>query len=169
MEEWKKVVYQGKEYPYTISSQGRLKNNKGQILKQMDWSCGYKMYKLCDKGFSTRVLVHRLVAITFIPVDGDTSILQVNHIDGNKANNAVDNLEWMTQKENIIHASENGIHNGIAYQEVEVFFNKKLFGIYPSINSVSAATGVNPGNISEIINKNKRYSPKGFSFKKLKR
>ena len=92
--------------------------------------------------------------------------LQVNHKDGNKGNNALSNLEWTTQKENILHASKNGIHNGIAYQEVIVFYNSKFFGVFPSINSAGRATGINPGNISEIINGKKSYKTKNFSFAK---
>lgn len=164
-EEWKKVILGGIEYPYLISNQGRLKNRSGKILKQMDWSCGYKMYKLCRDGKYIRILVHRLVMISFSCVENYKD-LQVNHKDGNKGNNTLSNLEWTTQKENILHASKNGIHNGIAYQEVTVFYNSKFFGVFPSINSASKATGINPGNISEIINGKKSYKTKNFSFAK---
>lgn len=53
--------------------------------------------------------IHRLVAQTFIPNPDD--LPQVNHIDGNKMNNCVDNLEWCSQSHNIKHAYDNGLIN----------------------------------------------------------
>jgi hypothetical protein len=53
--------------------------------------------------------VHRLVANAFIPSERHTDLLQVNHKDGNKQNNAVENLEWVTSQENITHAQRLGL------------------------------------------------------------
>lgn len=70
---------------------------KGYVLKQMMDRDGYMLVNLSSKTFR----VHRIVAKTFKP-NMDSS-LQVNHIDGNKANNHVSNLEWCTSKENVQH------------------------------------------------------------------
>lgn len=67
----------------------------------------YLAYKLCLDGFEKTEQVHRLVANAFIP--NPDNLATVNHIDGNKFNNHVSNLEWMTQQENKASAFELGI------------------------------------------------------------
>lgn len=57
-----------------------------------------------------RTPVHRLVALTFIPDSRDVNKLDVNHIDGNKFNNSVNNLEWTTRRENNLHAVKYGLN-----------------------------------------------------------
>ena len=68
---------------------------------------GYYSVMLCKDKTQKNVLVHRLVAQSFIPNPQNKP--QVNHIDGNKQNNCVDNLEWCTAKENLQHASKMGL------------------------------------------------------------
>lgn len=64
---------------------------------------GYVEYVLTDtRGIKKHLLIHRVVAELFIP-NRNTAKTQVNHIDGNKQNNDVRNLEWLTPSENIIH------------------------------------------------------------------
>lgn len=74
-------------------------------MKQLINSRGYLTVKLNKKTY----MIHRLVALYFIgePKEGQT---QVNHKDGNKLNNSVNNLEWCTPKENIIHAFKTGLN-----------------------------------------------------------
>lgn len=75
---------------YEVSNLGNVRNKKtGTIRKQTDRN-GYRKVRLNNKDES----IHRLVADTFF--DGDHSDLQVNHIDGNKSNNFLGNLEWVT-------------------------------------------------------------------------
>lgn len=106
---WKPLV--GYETEYLISSYGRLKSikhGKSIILKpHINTRNGYVYYLVSKNGKSKNSRAHRLVALTFIPTN-DTK-LQVNHKDGNKTNNRVDNLEWCTQSENMIHAYKMGL------------------------------------------------------------
>ena len=81
---------------YEISNLGRVRNKK-QILKP-DNINHYLYVRLNGR----KVSIHRLVMKTFLPRE-DADKMQVNHIDGNKHNNQLDNLEWCTQSENIRH------------------------------------------------------------------
>ena len=164
MEIWKKVKHYGIEYDYEISSKGRLRNMKGYIMKPMIWK-NYYMYKLCKNGSYVRELAHRLTAMMFIECSNNFKDMQVNHINGDKHDNRIENLEWVTPRENIEHASNTGLHNGIAYQKVIAYKEDKVYGEYESINKASKGTGVNVGNISQILS-GKIQQSKGFTFER---
>ncbi len=85
---------------YSVSDDGQVKNNKtNHILKFDKNTKGY--YRVTLGSRRNRQMVHRLVAIAFIPNPDNKP--QVNHIDGNKLNNHVSNLEWCTNAENTFH------------------------------------------------------------------
>jgi hypothetical protein len=91
---------------YTISSHGRVFGVSGQEISQRKSTNGYLRVNVRRGNVKyekpTVVSVHRLVAEAFLPkIEGKT---HVNHIDGNKCNNHVNNLEWCTPKENSVHA-----------------------------------------------------------------
>jgi len=97
MEEWIKVIGY---VDYMVSNTGKLKR-KERILKP-DYNKGYFRYTLCKNNQTKRFLAHRLVAICFIPNPNNKGF--VNHIDGDKLNNHVTNLEWCTSSENEVHS-----------------------------------------------------------------
>ena len=70
---------------------------------------GYAVVSLCEDGKKFQVLVHRVVAEVFVSNDNPDVKTQVNHLDGNKLNNAAWNLEWTTPEENTHHAHEMGL------------------------------------------------------------
>lgn len=80
---------------------------KGRILKPWVDSGGYYVVYLCVDGNRKAVNVHRLIALTFLPFVENK--LHVNHIDGNKKNNNIDNLQWCNRSENMVHAVETGL------------------------------------------------------------
>jgi hypothetical protein len=101
---------------YEVSDAGRIRRVKrgagttiGRILVQQRNKKGYPILGLVDDDGCTRTrAVHRLVALAFLePVP--TPEHQINHKDTDKTNNSVENLEWATPSENMLHASRNGM------------------------------------------------------------
>ena len=116
MEEWRDIP--GYEGLYQVSNLGRIRSlidkkydlnekvvkiiNREKMLKQNLTKKGYCNVKLYKNGKGETYKIHRLVAETFIPNPENKP--QVNHIDGNKQNNCVSNLEWNTNEENFNNA-----------------------------------------------------------------
>jgi hypothetical protein len=102
MEKWKKI-----NETYSISTYGNVKNDiKGLVLKSWDNGNGYLFVGM---GRKNKHRIHRLVAYAFIPNPLKKDF--INHIDGNKYNNHINNLEWCTRSENMQHAWDNGLIN----------------------------------------------------------
>ena len=98
-----------RETEYTKNNSLQSGFYKGRILKLHKGDDGYMHCSLSVEGKLTLAAVHRLVAATFIPNPDNKP--HVNHIDGNKTNNNVDNLEWVTRSENMQHAKANHLWN----------------------------------------------------------
>lgn len=116
---------------YEVSSLGRVRSKdryspnrwgpilrKGKILRSSKDGCGYHQILIYVDGNRTSYKIHRLVAETFL---GNKEGMQVNHKDCNKDNNALSNLEWVTHRENMIHA----VANGRLHTEKRVFAAQK--------------------------------------------
>ena len=109
---WKDV--EGFEGLYKVSNEGVListprQGAKGGVKKRLKTNRGYEKYSLYKDGKMYYTSVHRLFAKHFIPNPDNKPY--INHIDGNPLNNTLDNLEWVTQKENIQHAIRTGLMN----------------------------------------------------------
>ena len=119
MEIWKDI--EGFEYKYQISNYGRVKikenvtmrmnmgkmrpyKQKETIMKPTSDGSYLKVGLLDETGKHKNKHIHRLIATHFIP--NPNNLPQVNHIDGNKLNNSIDNLEWVSASENSIHARD---------------------------------------------------------------
>ena len=101
-EQWKAVV--GYEGLYEVSSHGNVRSIKRDIILKLvkNKKTGYLNVTLCKDGKAKCFRIHRLVAIAFIPNPDNKET--VNHIDEDKTNNHVCNLEWNTHKENTRHS-----------------------------------------------------------------
>lgn len=117
MELWKPVI--GFENLYEISNLGRVRSldritesgqfRKGKIRECYCYVNDYKVVKLYYNGKTFNKYIHRLLAEAFVPNPNPELYDTVNHIDGNRGNNSLDNLEWCTQKQNIQHAWKTGL------------------------------------------------------------
>lgn len=106
-----------RDFPdYTVDIYGRVFNRSGMELKQWVTRDGYCMVRLCKKGYEKSCSVHRLVADAFF--DGDHEGYDVNHIDGDKQNNFIGNLEWATRSENMRHAYRTNLHKTTLTDEI---------------------------------------------------
>jgi hypothetical protein len=96
-------------YPnYFVTKEGKVINAKtNKILKPVFNTGGYQQVTLHNRIKSKNIVIHRLIAKAFIPNPENKP--QVNHIDGNKSNNSVTNLEWCTCSENVKHAHKIGL------------------------------------------------------------
>lgn len=118
MEIWKDI--KGYEGYYQVSNMGDVRSldrlvtrsdgvvspKKGGILVKIENNDGYYQIKLCKNGINKTNRVHRIVLETFDPTDKDG--MEVNHIDCNRKNNKLENLEWKTHLENVRHSSDQG-------------------------------------------------------------
>lgn len=101
------------KFDYYVTDDGRVWSGKSKkFLAQSEDKNGYMKVGLCSTDLPPkkvhRYSVHRLIMENFCPVEGMEN-LQVNHIDGNKKNNCLSNLEWTTCEENIHHAMAYGL------------------------------------------------------------
>lgn len=130
-EEWKEIVVNDGT-TLGVSSMGRIRLKRGGITSGTEIA-GYLVVYPDGRGH----LVHRLVATAFVANTEKKEI--VNHIDGNRHNNAAVNLEWVTRKENADHAVATGLHK---VQKVKMIEPDGKETIFNSISEASRVTGI---------------------------
>lgn len=107
---WKRIIIEGQETHYEVSHRGSVYNTESEkMLTQTINNSGYPTVTLRLPDGSRSFLVHRLVAFAFIPNDVPERN-QVNHINGDKEDNRVSNLEWVTDQENKLHGLRTGLY-----------------------------------------------------------
>lgn len=160
-EEWREIILDNKCSGYFISSLGRIKNKKNIIMEN---------YKIHHSGYIyTRInynkyAIHRLVAMMFIPNLENKPF--VNHIDGNKTNNKVDNLNWVTCYENNIHNHNMGFVKYYTKKIIQYDLQMNEINKYNSIKEASNILNINNTNILGAL-KNRQNTAGGFIWKYL--
>lgn len=156
---WKDI--EGYEGLYQVSNLGRFKSvfRYFKILKCTKYKDGYVRVDLYKNGKVKRYLAHRLVAQTFIPNPQNKP--QVNHIDENKENNCIENLEWCTRSENMNH--------GTAMLRTAMSQGKPIICIetgteYYSLSECARKMGLQVGHVCSVL-KGKRKTTGGYTFK----
>ncbi len=145
VEEWKIIE---KAINYEISKCGKVRNkNTGKILKQ-SLVGGYLSIGLRINNKTVTSFIHRLVATSFVVCTDETYI--VNHKDGNKINNCVDNLEWVSLSENGKHAYRLNLHKPIKIPISQYTLDSVFVREFSSSVEAEKETGISNGHISKV-------------------
>lgn len=149
---------------YEIDKTGRIRNEKtGRLLKTQILN-GYAVISLMNEQLNKqrKERVHRLVALTYIGEPPQENY-QVNHLDGNKLNNSVSNLQWVSPSENMIHYYSN-IGNGHPRRVKLIFSKGNERYEYKSMCEAADALGV---ALSTIWSASLQGSYKGFKLERV--
>lgn len=178
MEVWKDI--QGFEGIYQVSSLGRVRSldrvihklnveqrMRGRILSPTNNGTGYMKVNLSKDGKAKLCFVHRLVVEAFIP--NSCKLSQINHIDENKSNNQVNNLEWCSSEYNINYGERTNKVRLTANRPV-IQCDKKgtIIKEFASATIAEAETGIPHQNISKCCYGHKNYSHAGGFIWKFK-
>lgn len=167
---------------YLVSNDGRVMSiRSNKILKPTTDKDGYIYYVLCVDGNRKTIKAHRLVAMAFI--DNPQNKPAIDHINGDKKDNRVENLRWVTNKENtnnpitfkkVLNANlarmpllmQKASMRGFGRKTTSVYKDGKLIGSFESQKLAAQFTGVSPGKVSMCISGQKK-SCKGYEFKEV--
>ena len=167
---WKNI--KGYKNFYQISNFGKVKSLKRQrtgkngskvsvkkrILKSGKSKSGYLQVVLCKKGICKNFSIHRLIAIAFI--NNPTNHPEINHIDGNKTNNKIENLEWCTRSYNCLHSYKLNLvkiikgenHKNSKLNEIQVKIIRSLKDDLTQ-KEIAKYFNISQTNIKDILNR----------------
>ena len=149
---------------YRINKQGQVFSNYKyktnipcdtwrEVKPVLDKGVGYFIVTLTNQGKRSNKFIHRLLATHFIP--NPLNKPQVNHIDGNKQNNDLSNLEWVTSQENSRHAVDTGLCDERRQKQEVAILQYNLKGNFVaehvSLHEASRTTGIAWQNISKVV------------------
>lgn len=168
-EEWKPI----ENIPgYSVSSEGRVRNDTTGTIRKFKPSKGSRYAKLhIGRVHRKHYAVHKLVANAFLgkpPIDD----AEINHLDGNRYNNSITNLEWCTHSENMKHANRTGIcppPPSPLTAVVKMNKDGEITGVYKSCVEAAKASNVPVGTIYQTLSQKNKKPVKGNIWLKVGR
>ena len=150
---------------YEVSNLGRVRNMKnGRVLKPKLNKNGYLRHCLSENNKQKFLYLHRIIATAFI--DNPEKKPCVNHIDENKTNNDLSNLEWCSVRENNIHGTRiKRAAEKHSKKVIQLDLNDNVLNIFESMTQAEQETGVDASSISKCCN-GKLKSAGGFKWRR---
>lgn len=150
---------------YEVSNLGKVRNMKtGKILKPQPDKDGYLRLGLYENNKKKKLFLHRIIATTFI--DNHEGKPCVNHIDENKLNNDLSNLEWCTVRENNVYGTRmKRVAEKLFKKVIQLDLNDNVLNEFKSMKQAAQKTGTHAGDISSCCN-GKLKSAGGFKWRK---
>lgn len=161
---WSDCIFNGrKSENYEVSNYGEVRNksSKETVKPNNILTNNYVRYSIGG----TVIGAHRLVLSAFIPLKNDElyKVYQVNHIDGDKHNNRLDNLEWVTRKENMAHAFENELVGGVLKVN-KYTMDGEYLQTYKTGAEAERDLGASSGTLSSVLIESKTPTYAGFQW-----
>lgn len=145
---WAKIYFNNEVTDYSVSTEGEVRKDSSNYVLCHSLQQDYHHVTLNIQGKQKRMRVHRLVAEAFIPNPDNKPY--VNHIDGNKGNNNVNNLEWVTPSENIQHAVAIGLFkSGVARAVIQYDLKGNEMMTFESASEAARQTGSSQSHITQ--------------------
>ena len=144
--EWRQI----KDFPnYSISDEGQIRNDRTGTIRVLTYTeDGYAHVTIVKDGKTYSPSIHRLVLQTFCPVDNPN--LQVNHINKNRADNRLSNLEWVTKQENLSQRNLSNLKS-LSARSIIVEYTNGIIKEYPSVRECGRQLGISKDTVIKYI------------------
>ena len=159
-EVWKKIP----DTYYSISNQGRVRNDRTNLLLKGSLTCGYLKVRLSNNGLISEKLIHHLVYLIFNDLEAIPQGYTIDHINANKTDNKLDNLQLVTLSENVKNALYKTKTNKTAKPVIQMTLNDEYIQDFPSASEAARQLNLDPSTISKAC-RGVVKSHGGFHFK----
>lgn len=158
-EEWRQIY----NYHYSISSYGRVRNDKTLLLLQPSIACGYQKVRLSQNGVVTDIMIHKMVYCIFSNIDNVPEGYTIDHIDGNKLNNNINNLRLLDLSSNVLASYYEQQTNTACKRVQQLTLTNQVINIFPSCAEAARQLNLDASTISKVC-RGKNKSHGGFRF-----